>query len=358
MKILFVADSLGYGSLLYWDNILSGLKNKFNEVRVFTREPSLKTINEKVKTESVLKGLTIHLPVFVFKIREYKPSIIILNEFSINSFFTIVFKFLYRKSKILLLVESDPFLGYTNEHSKLRNFYRKLIANNVDGILTNNELGFNYLQNVLKINKYIIRVAPYLVSNPGNSLIKKDVNVSKRKINFLYVGQLIPRKGLIFLLKEISSLPIEIKDKISFQLIGTGVDYDELFKFKQIHNLDCVEFLGNVAYDKISYYYTNTDCFVLPTLHDYRALVGFEALSFGCPIIASKFDGARFEIVNPNENGYIINPRKKGDIKNAIISLVQDEKKINLFRSNSMEIKNKYTLANGVKNLIKTIEEL
>ena len=159
-KVLMVSCRLGYNSLLYWDNILSEIKSHSANLRVFTSFQGLETANKKVKTEKVTNGfkyyfklpfssypylILLPLPLFLIKIKKYKPDLIILNEFSLSVFYTVFFKFILGNPKTLLLVESDPFRGHKNKHSIFRNFIRKYIVMRCDRILTNNKLGFNFI---------------------------------------------------------------------------------------------------------------------------------------------------------------------------------------------------------------------
>ena len=183
-KILFISYRLGYNSLLYWDDLLNTIKKKYPDFRVFTSTKKAKSKNNLVETEQKLRGVKIHfnktkkngflfylpMPFFLFNVKKYNPDLIIINEFNLNGLYILFFRFLLNNPKTLLLVESDPFLGYKNKHSKLRNALRRFILNKVDEILTNNQLGYKYLTNTLKTNPEKITVKPYLVSelSPDN----------------------------------------------------------------------------------------------------------------------------------------------------------------------------------------------
>ena len=370
-KVLFLSFRLGYSSLIYWDNILSSLKKEFKSLRVFTAWSPLSTKDKTVTTEKKLKGIKhytnvnkinqklyfLPLPFFLKDIIAYKPEVIVLNEFNLVNFYTLFFRFLYRKTKVLLLVESDPFMGqpFPLKYS-IRKFYRQYIVKKVDKILTNNTIGKKYLINYLNAPVEKIVVKPYLASYPDGTYIPKDKE--KQMVNFLYVGQLVEGKGLKFLLKVLKSLSKEETKYMHFDIVGGGELYDFIQNFIQKENLDFVTCHGLVPFTEISKFYNNADCFVLPTLLDYRALVGFEALHYGCAMIESVYDGAKFEVVEEGKNGYIIDPRNLEKFKKAILILAQDREKRIQFQAKSLEKSQKFTydICNG--NIINTIKEL
>ena len=366
-KIIFLAYKLGYGKLLYWDAILIAIKKEYPKFRVFTATTKLTTSDSKLETEKLLSGLKIHykksttngfllylpLPFFLIKIKKDRPDLIILNEFNLNSLYLCLFKFFLKNIKILLLVESDPFVGYENKHSNFRNFIRKIIIKKSDKILTNNKLGEEYLVSVLNTSPNKVIVAPYLISNPP---IPKDLEyLVNDKIYFLFVGQVIQRKGLIYVLEAIEKLDINTKNKIQFDIIGKGDELLKLEQYKLDHNLDCGNILGYVNYSNLALYYENADCFIINTLHDYRALVGFEALNSGCAIIGSKYDGARFEIIHDGLNGFICDPENINKLTRAIYEITNNDKLREEFKKYSKHLSKKFTVKKGVENIINVL---
>lgn len=370
-KILLLSYRLGYDSLLYWDNILSSINDNFSNFRVFTAHPSIKSKNGLLSTEERLTGIKYHknptktygklyffpMPFFVKEIIKYKPDVIVLNEFNLANFYALFFKVFYRKTKFILLVESDPGLGnIKHKKNTIRLYYRQYISKKVDLILTNNNLGLNYLNEYLNIDLNKITQAPYLTSCPENNIIKDSTN--NKFINFLYVGQIIERKGLIYLFEALDLLPSKVKNSIHFDIIGGGDMELELKKYVEDKELTFVNFRGKLPFNELSQYYYNADCFVLPTLHDYRALVGFEALYYGCAIIDSIYDGARFEVVEEGKNGYIINPKNIDEFSSAIIKIAEDKNKLESFKNHSLKIVKSFTYQECNNNLIDAIRKV
>lgn len=368
-KIVLISYRLGYGKLLYWDSILTAIKKKYKRFRVFTAFSRLETNDQTVETEKKLHGIKIYrnqgkinasllylpIPLFIIELFKYKPDIIILNEFNINSLYVIFFKRILNNPKILLLVESDPFLGYENRHSSFRTNLRKYIVRKSDKILTNNILGGNYLTNILEAKEEKIIVAPYLVSIPPSKTIKSE---KSNKIKFLYVGRIIELKGLIYVLRAMSLLNEFEKNKIQFDIIGSGEEMLSLKKFVSTNDLFFVNFIGYVKYENLSQYYQDSDCFIFNSFGDYRALVGFEALNFGCAIIGSKFDGARNEVIHKNKNGFIVDPCNVDEIKSKISFLLNNENELNDYKIYSKKLSTKFSNKESEINLLNAIKSL
>ena len=360
-------------SLLYWDSLLSAIKLNFPNFKVFTAFPSLETNDKAIITENVLYGLKLYrksgskdaylfylpLPFFLIRVLRERPNLVIINEFNLTCvYFCVINKFIL-KAKVLLLVESDPFLGYQNKHSCFRNVIRKFVAKQSDLILTNNKLGFNYLNKILNVDSGKIRQMVYLTSEPPVSKNGgESFYVDPVKVRFLYVGQIIARKGLIYLLQAINRLPRNLKRMIHFDIVGSGNQLKELQMFKKENELDCVFFRGEVEYNQISRYYKDADCFILNTLHDYRALVGFEALFNGCAIIASEFDGARNEIVHEGYNGFIVNPFDVEAIKRTFLTILDNRENLINFKEYSLLLSLNYSREKSEFAMISVIKEL
>jgi glycosyltransferase involved in cell wall biosynthesis len=371
-KVLLLSYRLGYNSLLYWDSILSGVKKKHTNFRVFTAWDNLSTKDKSITTEERLKGIKyyknknkinqklffIPLPLFLIDVFKYKPDVVILNEFNITSFYMVVYKLLFKKVKLLLLVESDPNVGNKSHTKKgIRYLYRKFITKKVDLIHTNNNLGLKYLVNGLDVNKNSIEVNPYLTSEP---LLCKtpERSINEKKIKFLYVGQHVERKGLINFLEALSILSNADKVKISVDFIGSGNQEKMLKDFSVKNNLTFINFHGQIEFEKLSNYYAEADCFVIPTLHDYRALVGFEALHYKCAVIDSIYDGARFEVVEENKNGFIIDPKDTNTFSQKLHEIISNQKMLEEFKNHSLIISKNYTAQKCTQNLIDSIERV
>jgi glycosyltransferase involved in cell wall biosynthesis len=75
---------------------------------------------------------------------------------------------------------------------------------------------------------------------------------------------------------------------------------------------DRVRFLGFLNQSQLPSTYCAADLLVLPSLYEPFGLVVNEAMLCGLPVVVSDHVGARFDLVHPNESGYIF---PVGDVK-------------------------------------------
>ena len=166
------------------------------------------------------------------------------------------------------------------------------------------------------------------------------------------------RKGIFQLLEAIDEL-VNNKDikKFIVLAVGDGPDFGnaiELSKHLKIDNY--IEFIGRVNYAELSHYFTRSNVFMNLTLGDYRALVGFEALSQGLPLIYSKYDGAFSEVVINEKNGFIIDPKNIQEIINTMTYFINKPNEIVNFSNISKKIFHKYSFDSILKNWLQIIK--
>jgi hypothetical protein len=139
---------------------------------------------------------------------------------------------------------------------------------------------------------------------------------------FLYVGRLIPLKGLPELLSAWSGLDSLVRGRANLLLVGDGPERAPLEALCRENGLTNVRFVVAVDYDRIAPYYAAADLFVMPTLEDNWSLVVPEAMACGLPILCSKYNGCWPELVREGENGWVFDPldrpRTCGSLKTTI----------------------------------------
>lgn len=124
----------------------------------------------------------------------------------------------------------------------------------------------------------------------------------KDTLRLLFVGRLIPYKGVELLLRavEIAARRCSIRLDIAG---GADAGYKE-FLLRLVHELNLessVNFLAPVPRDQLLSLYQQADVFCFPTLCDTYGIALLEAMSCGCAVLVSDVAGAG-EIVN-GENG-------------------------------------------------------
>jgi len=158
------------------------------------------------------------------------------------------------------------------------------------------------------------------------------------------------RKGFKELLEAIFLIENKIKNKkIVALLFGTSID--AILPFEVIH-------IGHINDDeKLSYVYSASDIFILPSLEDNLPNTILESLACGTPIIAFDTGGAK-DIIN-DSNGRIV---PKGDVKKLseeIYNLICDkELREEKGKAGSKLIQNHYTLKHQANAYLKLFQEI
>lgn len=141
------------------------------------------------------------------------------------------------------------------------------------------------------------------------------------KVLFLFAGQLVTRKGIINLLHSFSQIP----KRYDWQLLvaGDGPLRSEIGSLcQQLGIADRVTMLGFLDRAALAEYFALADLFVLPSLIEPFSLVLSEALVSGLYVIASKYDGAAYDLVNEPQNGIVIDPMKIDEVAKALTQLM------------------------------------
>jgi glycosyltransferase involved in cell wall biosynthesis len=137
-----------------------------------------------------------------------------------------------------------------------------------------------------------------------------------RKFRVLFVGQLLVRKGLFYLLKawDILNLP-----NAELVIVGQPMDETRNFLSGYIARNDIVfkGFISDPAEE-----YQQADVFVLPTLDEGSAKVVYEAMACGLPCIVTPNAGST---ITDKVDGIIIGPRSVDDVVEAILTLFKEK---------------------------------
>ncbi len=175
------------------------------------------------------------------------------------------------------------------------------------------------------------------------------------EFRIIYVGRLIEIKGIHLLIKALALS--EYKDNIKLYIVGTGPDeyietLNETVNEKELK--DNVIFTG--AQNDVTGYLAQADIFVHPAVcEEGFGITMVEAMASSLPCVAFN-KGAVPEIINPGENGIIVNEESPEALACAIDELYGIWKNGNLepMRQNAVQTAKKFT----IENTVKALEEL
>lgn len=261
----------------------------------------------------------IFLPLF-----QFRPQVVFASAFSIWTLIALLFKPLGGWKVIIIYDGSSPNSDFRD--SKFRSFFRRRMARLTDAFVANSKAAKEYLTDALNVPEHRVFVRTYLVPDAAALQRKVDgsaVELIVRSPSFLYVGQLIHRKGVKVLLDACALLRDEGYQEFSVVLVGDGAQRQELEAFVEAKGLSQqVIWTGWVDYGRLAPYFKETDVFVFPTLEDVWGMVVLEAMVFGKPVLCSK--GANScEMVTPEDNGYIFDPGSPQELASVMKQFLQ-----------------------------------
>ena len=132
-------------------------------------------------------------------------------------------------------------------------------------------------------------------------------NSSLQTLNLLFVGRLVPQKGLLTLLKSIDIIVNQRAQKnIKLKIVGDGREREQAEKYIKGKNLnDYIEFLGWVKLEGLNKIYNSADVFMLPSTFEGMASVVLQAMACGLPTISTKVLGSE-DLVENGKNGFLV----------------------------------------------------
>jgi len=150
------------------------------------------------------------------------------------------------------------------------------------------------------------------------------------KIIVLTVGRLHPRKGQLFTLEALQSLPPALRDRVEYWIVGaTGKPhYESTLRAAAALPGLIVRFLGDVPSDRLDGIYAQADIFALTSIDHGHSVEGFglvylEASAHGLPVVAHHVGGVP-EAVLDGETGFLVLPRHPTSLTDAFRKLIED----------------------------------
>ena len=141
------------------------------------------------------------------------------------------------------------------------------------------------------------------------------------KLELIFVGGLVPRKGCDLALRGAASLLRA--DLARFTVVGDGPDRHRLEQLVRSLGIEqAVSFCGWLSHAEVLKYLKSADVFVFPSLRDNGAGAVFEALASGAVPVVVDFGGPG-DIVNP-EVGFKVALTNESDMVSEIEKILTD----------------------------------
>ena len=135
------------------------------------------------------------------------------------------------------------------------------------------------------------------------STMRHSLGIKENEFMFLFVGQHILEKNLIFLIQSLNLIK-----EYPFRMFFIGSGYAQKELQSKVVNLGLshkITFLGTITdREQLSHYYAATDLFLFPSLYDNAPLVVREAAALHTPSLLIQ-DATSAEIINDSINGFL-----------------------------------------------------
>lgn len=232
---------------------------------------------------------------------------------------------------------------------------------------------YGYLEKILLKNcGFVIVFSPFTFSETSKIILKEKIHYvglpfEKKELcehnpidgRLLYVGTIEDRKGLIYLVKALSLLPKEMKERILLNIVGKTISNDYLTTLKKevekASLQNAVSFCGRLERDELDHLYNTSSLFVFPSLYEGFGMVIIEAMQRSLPVIAFDNTAMPYTIKN-NENGIIVPNKDCRAFANAIKSLLENrslyEKLSDGARNTGIKAQTYEEFENNIVNLI------
>jgi glycosyltransferase involved in cell wall biosynthesis len=254
----------------------------------------------------------------------YRPTHLVITGYESPSYLLALF---YAKiNKIPVTIWWESHLMSSRFPRGIIGWLKKKILNKYDSFCGIGHSAASYLIDGLGIKKNRIEKA---INVCDANYLYSLADVPRRKLSnsrpvrFLYIGQFITRKGIMELLEAFST--VSAQDGI-LRLVGYGPLESDIKNYISQKKLENIEFIGAVKkIEEVVKFYAWADILILPSLAEVWGLVVNEALACGVYVMASKFAGATYDLIEqaPLDVGVSFDPTNRDQFKNALSQIIK-----------------------------------
>ena len=261
------------------------------------------------------------------KIMETRPDVVITDAFN---HWTLPVLNLRRKHHFKHIVCYERTAHTERNAPWLKRKFIKFVGRWIDAIHYNGILCHDFLRQLgypeyklkpgnMTVNVDHLSEACRNVTSQEQTALRTSLNIGQDDLLFLFIGRLIPLKGLKEFLHGWQAWCTKQPNAcVKFLLVGEGSQENELKTMCQERGLSNVIFAGASKYEDIPKYLSISNIFVIPTVDDNWSLVVPEAMSCGKPILSSCYNGCWPELVHQGENGWVFDPLDVNDIQQTL----------------------------------------
>lgn len=207
-------------------------------------------------------------------------------------------------------------------------FYRlieKSYLRSVDGFI------FNSKTTEEVVNDYLQNRKPGIVAYPPTDRFGKPISEEEilhrartKPLRILFLGNVIPRKGLHTLLQALSLHPSAFRLDVVGSLTSNPGYAKQVQEFIARKDLaPCVALHGSLDQQPLIDKLRQAHVLAVPSSYEGFGIVYLEGMCFGLPAIGTKAGAAR-EVIEPGETGFLIELEDAKSLAQSLLSLAED----------------------------------
>ena len=233
-----------------------------------------------------------------------------------------------RRVPFLLWLEST---GYDRRHEYFPvEYLKRMFLKGCDAFVVPGRSSLSYVREFGVPDSHIF-TAPNAVANDffaqRTAALKRREARPARKLPgryFLFVGRLVPEKGVFDLLEAYAKLGPDLRSEVSLVFVGSGCAEQDLIARSKAIEPGSVHFAGFAQKEELAEFYALADMLILPTHTDPWGLVVNEAMACGLPVISTTVAGCADDLVQDGWNGRLVAPRDVAQLSAAMDSLARN----------------------------------
>jgi rhamnosyl/mannosyltransferase len=298
--------------------------------RVLVANTSASTVEERYGSVEVLRvaalariGAVAVCPRMPFDLAREEADIIVLHE--PNPMALLAYFLARPRGRLIVWYHSDVIRPSWRYRLFYRPFLRFALSRAVRIVVSSPALGAS--APALQDFQAKCMVIPFGIetrnADPLGTIAQRaeDIRRSMNQRIVLFVGRLVPYKGVDVLLEALQGL------RAVAMIVGDGPLRAQLeAQSRALDVADQVRFLGSVDDDELAALYRACDVFVLPSVTRQEAfgVVQLEAMAAGKPVVSTDLGTGVGWVNRDGETGYVIPPRDARALHEALDRLLGD----------------------------------
>ena len=267
-------------------------------------------------------------------VQEFRPDVVVISGWQVNQFRHVARASAGKRLRVLMmdnqwLATPKQFLGVATSRWYLHPLFDVAFLPGRNQEIFAKNLGFP--------DDRIWRGA-YCCDYPLFSRAAEGVPEESRRRSFMFVGRLVPAKGLKTLAEAYREYRNSVPDPWDLDLYGAG-PLGRLFD-----GVEGVSVKGFAQPPDLARAYAAAGCFVLPSVFEPWGTVVHEAAACRLPVICTTACGSSPHLVEDGANGYLVEPGNAAMLASAMRRLSQmDRSELEEMRNVSGLLAGRYT---------------